>query len=184
MEEVSFLQLSSLLRYGADCSPTNHHTRGCLILVYPARTLFCPMTFTHSIHTWKRGIAKVRFNQNLSGQSDSAFEIIVSNSCVWIKWVKLVGWKRGPAYWTTWCKRSKPSHTKITCTIWPRELSSAIFLAKSLSRVEYELAKCPPGPLFSCFWPASGPLTAQRVSVGVGVADSLQFMAGCARNAR
>ena len=34
----------------------------------------------------------------------------------------------------------------------PRELSSAISLAKSLVRVEYELAKCQPGPLLCTVW--------------------------------
>ena len=33
----------------------------------------------------KKGLAKVRFNQILSGQSDSAFEIHASNLCVGVE---------------------------------------------------------------------------------------------------
>ena len=67
---------------------------------------------------------------------------------------------------------------KITWTVWPRELPSTISLAKSLARVEYELAKCH-------FSLASGRpqdlVTSRRISVGV--ADTLQYMARRAREA-
>ena len=46
-------------------------------LVHQARPLF---------HGRKGGLAKVRFNQSLSGQSDSAFEIHASNLCVGVQY--------------------------------------------------------------------------------------------------
>ena len=55
------------------------------------------------------------------------------------------------AFWTTWCERSEPHRMEITWIIWPRDLPSAISLAKSLARGEYEFAKCRPGPFLCCF---------------------------------
>ena len=54
----------------------------------------------------------------------------------------------------------------------------------SLARIEYEFAKCQPGPFFSCFWPTSGQCDITKSKcVRACVANTLQYMARHKRKA-